>query len=149
VGTKNGDKLFHGTTGNPQQSLEQEEFAMNNNGRRRNSTHSQNSINKSKSINSIRKGISKVDLSSNKIHHIFDNKIHNINEFLKSYNNNYKSALRAIHKKLLNTLPLSTMKEGDKFEKEININHFVLVVRGRIIKNEVRISTVFSKKKGK
>jgi len=49
----------------------------------------------------------------------------------------------------LNTLPLSTMKEGDKFEKEININHFVLVVRGRIIKNEIRISTVFNKKKGK
>jgi len=32
MGVKNGDKLFHGTSGNPQQSLEQEEFAINNNG---------------------------------------------------------------------------------------------------------------------
>lgn len=32
MGNKNGDKLFHGTRGNPQLSLEQEEFAINNNG---------------------------------------------------------------------------------------------------------------------
>lgn len=32
MGNKNGDTLFHGTKGNPQTSLEQEEFAINNNG---------------------------------------------------------------------------------------------------------------------
>jgi len=149
MGAKNGDKLFHGTSGNPQQAFEQEEFAINNDGGKQNTAHSRNSINENKTVNNIKKSISKVDLSSNKIHHIFDKKMHNIAEFLKSYNNNYKSALIDIHKELLNALPLSIMKEGDKFEKEININHFVLVVRGRIIKNEVRISTVFSKKKGK
>lgn len=111
-------------------------------------TPKKSKLKKQNEMKTIDTNIANADMSPNKLHHIFDKTMHNIDDFLESFNGDEVSALKAIHFELIKVLHLNELNEGEEFQQKIIIKNIEITVRGKIVDNKIRISTAFKKDKG-
>lgn len=96
----------------------------------------------------INKSIDKADLSKNKLNHVYRKEMHNLKDLLSLFDNDRVKMLIAIHKEVVKILSLDSLKDGDNFEKTINVKGTDVTVRGRIEEKHIRIGTIFKTEKG-
>ncbi|EIT3368041.1 hypothetical protein VBZ91_001692 [Campylobacter coli] len=79
----------------------------------------------------------------NKLNHIFNKKEHNLDDFLKSFDNSKEKAYEAVVKKIEKNYASGKVSENFTQGYIININGFNIEVRGVIKNGEAKIGTMF------